>query len=70
MNPFEVERLGWDNIRGLPLVGDPQVATGRFNIICSGEGEGDEELEEVEAIGEPVRVGAPEAPNERREFPV
>jgi hypothetical protein len=70
MNPFEVERLGWETIRGLPLVGDPAVATGRFNIICSGDGEGDTELEQVEAIGEPVHVGAPEAPIERPEFPV
>jgi hypothetical protein len=70
MNPFEVERLGWETIRGLPLVGDPAVATGRFNIICSGDGEGDEELEQVEAIGEPVHVGAPEGPIERPEFPV
>jgi hypothetical protein len=23
MNPFEVERLGWEEIRGLPVVGDP-----------------------------------------------
>jgi hypothetical protein len=70
MNPFEVDRLGWETIRGLPVVGDPAVATGRFNIVCSGDGEGDEELEEVEAIGEPVRVGAPEAPIERPAPPV
>lgn len=70
MNPFEVERLGWETIRGLPLVGDPQVATGRFNIICSGDGADDEELEQVEAIGEPVHVGAPDPPIERPEFPV
>ncbi len=30
MNPYEVERLGWDEIRGLPLVGDPAIGTGRF----------------------------------------
>ena len=53
----------------MPVVGDPQVATGRFNIVCSGDGEGDEELEEVEAIGEPVHVGAPEAPIERPRVP-
>ena len=70
MNPFEIERLGWEEIRGVPIVGDPQVATGRFNIVCSGDGDGDEELEEVEAVGAPVRVGAPEAPIERPEFPV
>ena len=26
MNPFEVERLGWDEIRGLPVVPDPRSA--------------------------------------------
>ena len=56
MNPFEVERLGWEEIRGLPVVGDPAIATGRFRIVCSGEGE---ELEEVEAVGTTVEVGAP-----------
>ena len=70
MNPFEIERLGWEQIRGLPIVGDPSVATGRFNIICSGDGEGSEEIEEVEAIGEPIEVGAPAAPAERPTFPV
>ena len=59
MNPFEVERLGWDEIRGLPVVADPEIGTGRFRIVCSREGEG-EELEEVEAIGEPIEVGEPE----------
>ena len=58
MNPFEVERLGWEEIRGLPIVGDPQVATGRFNIVCSGDDE-DLDVEEAEAIGETVEIGAP-----------
>jgi hypothetical protein len=58
MNPFELERLGWDEIRGLPLVGDPELGTGRFRIVCSNEGDGTE-LEEVEAIGEPVEVESP-----------
>jgi hypothetical protein len=56
MNPFEIERLGWEEIRGLPIVGDPDIGTGRFRIVCSRDSEGDE-LEEVEAIGEPVEVG-------------
>jgi hypothetical protein len=60
MNPFEIDRLGWEEIRGLPLVGDPQIGTGRFRIVCSGEGE-EEGLEEVEAVGTPVEVEAPEA---------
>lgn len=58
MNPFEVERLGWEEIRGLPIVGDPEIGTGRFRIVCSREGDADE-LEEVEAIGEPIEVPAP-----------
>jgi hypothetical protein len=55
MNPFEAERLGWDEIRGLPVVADPALGTGRFRIVCSREREGSE-LEETEAIGSPVEV--------------
>jgi hypothetical protein len=55
MNPFEVERLGWEEIRGLPVVPDPDLGTGRFRIVCSREGDGSE-LEETEAIGEPIEV--------------
>ena len=56
MNPYEVERLGWDEIRGLPVVPDPAISTGRFRVVCSREGEG-EGLEETEAIGTPIEVG-------------
>jgi hypothetical protein len=61
MNPFEVERLGWDSIRGLPIRPDPNLGTGRFTIVCGGE-EVDEGLEEaVEAVADTeVPVGAPE----------
>jgi hypothetical protein len=55
LNPFEAERLGWDEIRGLPVVPDPALGTGRFRIVCSREGEGTE-LEEIEAIGSPVEA--------------
>ncbi len=61
MNPYEVERLGWEEIRGLPVVADPAVGTGRFRIVCSREGEG-EGIEEVEAVGEPLEVGVPAEP--------
>jgi hypothetical protein len=56
MNPFEVERLGWEEIRGLPVVPDPALGTGRFRIVCSREGEG-EGIEETEAVGTPIEVG-------------
>jgi hypothetical protein len=58
MNPFEVERLGWDEIRGLPIVGDPAIGTGRFRIVCSREG-ADEGIEEVEAVGTPLEADVP-----------
>lgn len=61
MNDFEVERLGWHEIRGLPIVPDPNIGTGRFRIVCSREGDG-QELEETEAIGEMVEVGVPAGP--------
>ena len=58
MNPFEIERLGWDRIRGLPLLPDPELGTGRFRIVCSRDLDG-EGLEEVEAIDRQVEAPAP-----------
>jgi hypothetical protein len=56
MNPFEVERLGWDSIRGLPIRSDPSVGTGAFRIVCARE-EPEELQEAVEAIADtPVEV--------------
>ncbi len=55
MNPFEVERLGWDEIRGLPVVPDSDIGTGRFQIVCSRDlGSGDLEVaeEEVSVAGQ------------------
>jgi hypothetical protein len=57
MNPYELERLGWDEIRGLPVVGDPEIGTGRFRIVCSREDEDLERVERTEAVGSPVEVG-------------
>ena len=52
MNPYEVERLGWDTIKGLPIRTDPNLGTGRFDVICAGdENEGSSEVEEsVDAV--------------------
>lgn len=55
MNPFEVERLGWDHIRGLPVVPDAEIGTGRFRIVCSRDLDG-EGLEETEAIGQELET--------------
>jgi len=58
MNPFEVERLGWDHIRGLPVVPDAEIGTGRFRIVCSRDLDG-EGLEETEAIGQEIETVVP-----------
>ena len=58
MNPFEVERLGWEEIRGLPVVAEPSLGTGRFRIVCSRDDEG-AGLEELEAVGAPLEVDVP-----------
>jgi hypothetical protein len=50
LNPFEMERLGWDSIRGLPIRGNPELGTGRFRVVCARE-EGEPE-EVVEAVAE------------------
>lgn len=34
---FEVERLGWDEIRGVPVVADADLGTGRFILVCEGD---------------------------------
>ena len=50
MNPFEVERLGWDSIRGLPIRPDPALGTGAFRVICARDELETETEEVVEAI--------------------
>ena len=56
MNPFEVDRLGWDSIRGLPIRADAQIGTGAFRIVCARE-EREPEEDVVEAVAEqPVPV--------------
>jgi hypothetical protein len=51
MNPFEVERLGWEDIRGLPIHSDPSIGTGQFRIQCAKD-EGVNEEEVVEAVSD------------------
>jgi hypothetical protein len=52
MNPFEIERLGWDSIKGLPIHPEPNMGTGSFRIVCGGDEV--EPGETVEAIAEEV----------------
>jgi hypothetical protein len=37
MNPFEMERLDWPEFCGIPIVGDDDIPTGRFRLVCSGQ---------------------------------
>jgi hypothetical protein len=64
MNPFEVERLGWDQIRGLPVVPDAEIGTGRFRIVCSRDLDG-EGLEETEAVGQELETATEPAGGQR-----
>jgi hypothetical protein len=52
LNPFEVERLGWDEIRGLPIRPNPELGTGSFRIVCAREEGLPAEAETVEAVSE------------------
>jgi hypothetical protein len=58
MNPFEVERLGWEHIRGLPVIPDGEIGTGRFRIVCSRDVD-DSGLEITEAVGQELETVAP-----------
>jgi hypothetical protein len=51
MNPFEIERLGWDSIRGLPVRPNAEMGTGAFRVVCARE-EGEPVVETVEAVAE------------------
>jgi hypothetical protein len=37
MNPFEVERLDWEDFRGIPIKADDSIGTGRFRLVCEGQ---------------------------------
>ena len=52
MNPFEVERLGWDSIRGLPIRPNPELGTGSFRVVCAREEGLPAEEETVEAVAD------------------
>lgn len=62
LNPFEHERLGWDEIsvggRKVPIEADSRVGTGRLIVTCAGDGYEAEVSEAVEALGIEVEVPA------------
>ena len=52
MNPFEVERLGWDTIKGLPIRPNADLGTGSFRVVCAREEGLPGEEETVEAVSD------------------
>lgn len=34
MCAYEVERLGWDEIRGIPIIPTDSLPEGRFRLVC------------------------------------
>jgi hypothetical protein len=52
MNPFEIERLGWESIRGLPIRPNPDLGTGSFRVVCAREEGLPGEEETVEAVSD------------------
>lgn len=57
MSPFEVERLDWPEVRGVPIVADPAIPTGVFRLVCSGaHGSGEEAVAETVEQREPIYV--------------
>jgi hypothetical protein len=64
MNPFEIERMGWeegDTIAGLVLEADSRIGTGAFRLVCDGMEPPELDVEQEEVIrgpAEPVVVPA------------
>src|SRR3954471_2569412 len=64
MNPFEIERMQWeegDTIAGVVLEPDAKIGTGAFRLVCDGMEPPELETEDFEAItapAEPLEIPA------------
>lgn len=56
MAPFEIERLGWEEIRGIPVKPDENMGTGRFRLVC--DRDKPKALEVEEEVSQPTPVTA------------
>lgn len=36
MNPFEIDRLGFEDFAGIPIIEDSKMGTGSLRLICEG----------------------------------
>lgn len=54
LNPFEVERLGFEEFKGIPIVADDKISTGRFRLICEREQAGGDLARASDAKSVPV----------------
>ncbi len=58
MNPFEIERMGWeegDLIAGLALEADAKLGTGAFRLVCDGMEPPELDVEQEEVIEAPTQ---------------
>jgi hypothetical protein len=73
MNPFEIERMGWDEgdtIAGLLLEADGKIGTGTFRLVCDGMEPPELEIEQTDAISAPAEpVVVPVGPVGPGRFP-
>lgn len=50
MCQFEIDRLGWDEYRGIKILPDDNMGTGRFRLVCNPEDAGEEHVLSVEEM--------------------
>jgi hypothetical protein len=55
MNPFEVERLDWEDFNGIPIKADDSIGTGRFHLVC--EGNHGEAPAQEQTVSEKPKIG-------------
>jgi hypothetical protein len=71
MNPFEIERMGWeegDVIAGLALEADARLGTGAFRLVCDGMEPPELDVEQDVVIEAPVEPAVvPSGPPRERD---
>ncbi len=50
LSHHEYDRLGWDEVKGIPIRPDSMLGSGRFRIVCAGASSGSESHELAVAV--------------------
>lgn len=45
LSHHEYDRLGWDEVKGIPIRPDAKLGSGRFRVVCAGSSVGSESHE-------------------------